>query len=208
MFKAEFQVLVWNPSQTQTNPLLYNSSHHCELGAFPFFPPCSLWAPVALFLEAPVSLRVFTPLFLCRNVWCRDSAYVDVSISKPCMCCIAKQLLATLISRPYAIWKRGLDKEMCQGETKAHLRKRWLNCLREMSDINSRQSAEVIESRHNASQVVIRKLWERWHILYPLASSLAAGSRTWLYPIAWCKMKAPGISVYKLDTVPVAMSLF
>lgn len=76
-----------------------------------------------------------------------------------------------------------------------------------MSDINSRQSAEVIESRHNASQVVIRKLWERWHILYPLASSLPAGSRIWLHPIAWCKMKAPGISVYKLDTVPVKLSL-
>lgn len=66
----------------------------------------------------------------------------------------------------------------------------------------------MIESRHNASQVVIRKLWERWHILYPLASSLPAGSRTWLHPIAWCKMKAPGISVHKLDTVPVTMSLF
>lgn len=78
---------------------------------------------VALFLEASMSLWLFTPLFLCINVWCIDSAYVDVSISKPCMCCIAKQLLATLISHPYAIWKKGLDKEMCQRETKANLSK-------------------------------------------------------------------------------------
>lgn len=113
-----------------------------------------------------MSLWLFTPLFLCINVWCIDSAYVDVSISKPCMCCIAKQLLATLISRPYAIWKRGLDKEMCQRETKAHLRKRWLNYLREWVTLIVGSHQNRVKASTMPLQVAIRTHWERLHILY------------------------------------------
>lgn len=131
-----------------------------------------------------MSLWLFTPLFPCINVWCIDSAYVDVSISKPCMCCIAKQLLATLISHPYAIWKRGLDKEMCQRETKANLRKRWLNYLREWVTLIVGNHQNWLKASTMPLQVAIRNHLERLHILYPCPFSFPGGSRTQLNPIA------------------------
>lgn len=132
-----------------------------------------------------MSLWLFTPLFLCINVWCIDSAYVDVSISKPCMCCIAKQLLATLIFHPYAIWKRGLDKEMCQRETKANLRKRWLNYWREWVTLIVGSHQSWLKASTMPLQVVIRNLWKRWHNSFLLAPE--TNPYSWLWRFLSCQ---------------------